>query len=645
MILSRKAVAVGIVAILIVVGIVSYAELVTGEIMIGFLQLPPVVLAMLFVLVILNRWAARTFPGRELNPQEMVVVYVMMLLSAMVASRGVMEDLLPMLAGPNYLATAENRWQALYFPHIPSWLVPWDPHGAAQQWITQRFYEGLRWGEAFPWRPWVGSLLVWTLLIGLVFFAFICLSVILRKQWSDNEKLSFPLVQLPLEMILDRPDRPFIRNPVMWAGFMIPFWYFGMNGLHNINPAIPSIPIYWDIKDALTTHPWNQVSFWRAYFSFAGVGFFFLLPTDLLFSLWFFYIFGHIEEVLSAAFGVDPSSTPHAEGSVMVGYQAAGAWLALTVYLFLLARPHLKLVWQHAAGRLRGGDENEVLPYRTAVWGLAAAMVGIVIWGMAIGMSWWVVLGEFTVYIFVEALIMARAVTEGGVIMTEGVMIPQDLYTVFLPANTLGQNNLTGLAFFEALFTRDLRGLTLTGFLDAQKLADGVRLERRRLLGVFVLSLSVAMISSAAIQLWLPYHLGAVTMYSYTYRGNNVQFFRENSPAMTGLVPAQPGNLFWLLVGIGVTALLVNLRIRLDWFPFHPLGYALTTSWMGTVFWTPILIAWALKSLVIRYGGMRLFVRVRPFFLGFVFGEFTAAVVWTLIAAGFHVPAPEFPWP
>jgi hypothetical protein len=627
--------------------LVSYAELVTGQIMMGFLQRPPVVVALLLLLVLANRWVGSIRRSWALKPAELAVAYIMMLLAAMVASRGVMEDLLPMLAGSNYLADAQNRWKQLYFPHIPSWLVPWDPHGPAQQWITVRFYEGLRWGEALPWRPWIGPLLIWTMLVGLVFFAFICLSVILRRQWVDNEKLSVPLVQLPLEMMGGRPDQPFLTNRMMWAGFAIPFVIFSMNGVHNANPAVPAIPLDIDINSLVLTHPWNQISFFHSYFSMAGIGFFFLLPVDLLFSIWFFCLVGHGEEVLSAALGVDPTPTPHAEGSILVGYQAVGAWLALAVYLFMLARPHLARVWRSAITRNDPGQApaDEVLSYRVAVWGLAGSMLGSVVWGMAIGMTWWVVLGEFAIFIFVEAIIMARAVAEGGVLMAEGVMVPGDLFTLFAPLNTLGQANLTGLAFFDALFTRDLRGLTLTGFLDAQKLADGVGLMRRRLLGVFVLALALAMVASAALQLWLPYHLKALNMYSYAYRGNNIQFFRENAPAMSGAVPSNSGDMIWLVIGILVTVLIATLRIRLSSFPFHPLGYALTTSWMTQVFWTPILIAWILKTVVIRYGGMRLFIRVRPFFLGLVFGEFTAAVVWTVISILFPVKAPTFPWP
>ena len=50
-------------------------------------------------------------------------------------------------------------------------------------------------------------LLNWGILIGLVVFAFLCLAAILRRQWVDNEKLAFPLAQLPLEIAGDEERR------------------------------------------------------------------------------------------------------------------------------------------------------------------------------------------------------------------------------------------------------------------------------------------------------------------------------------------------------------------------------------------------------------------------------------------------------
>src|ERR671927_171637 len=67
----------GTVAIAVVVLIVTWAELVTGKIMIGFLQLPPVVLPLLFMLVVVNMAARRVAPGAALTAPELAVIFVM----------------------------------------------------------------------------------------------------------------------------------------------------------------------------------------------------------------------------------------------------------------------------------------------------------------------------------------------------------------------------------------------------------------------------------------------------------------------------------------------------------------------------------------------------------------------------------------
>jgi hypothetical protein len=63
------------------------------------------------------------------------------------------------------------------------------------------------------------------------------------------------------------------------------------------------------------------------------------------------------------------------------------------------------------------------------------------------------------------------------------------------------------------------------------------------------------------------------------------------------------------------------------------------------VFWFPALVAWLLKSAITRYGGIKLYLKLRPFFLGLIFGEFFMAAVWSVLSFALHVPAPMFPWP
>jgi hypothetical protein len=49
--------------------------------------------------------------------------------------------------------------------------------------------------------------------------------------------------------------------------------------------------------------------------------------------------------------------------------------------------------------------------------------------------------------------------------------------------------------------------------------------------------------------------------------------------------------------------------------------------------WFCVFLGWLANALVRRYGGLREFLRFRPFFLGLVVGEFLTAAVWLGIDA------------
>ncbi len=64
--------------------------------------------------------------------------------------------------------------------------------------------------------------------------------------------------------------------------------------------------------------------------------------------------------------------------------------------------------------------------------------------------------------------------------------------------------------------------------------------------------------------------------------------------------------------GTAVTFLLAELRLRFWWWPLHPVGYLAANVW-GSQWWCmPLFIGWLLKSLTIRYGGLRLYQRTIP---------------------------------
>jgi hypothetical protein len=49
--------------------------------------------------------------------------------------------------------------------------------------------------------------------------------------------------------------------------------------------------------------------------------------------------------------------------------------------------------------------------------------------------------------------------------------------------------------------------------------------------------------------------------------------------------------------------------------------------------WFPMLLGWAAKGIILRFGGMKLFRAWIPFFLGLILGDIVIGVLWSLIGA------------
>ena len=47
--------------------------------------------------------------------------------------------------------------------------------------------------------------------------------------------------------------------------------------------------------------------------------------------------------------------------------------------------------------------------------------------------------------------------------------------------------------------------------------------------------------------------------------------------------------------------------------------------------WFSVFVAWAIKGAVLKYGGLALFERLKPMFLGLIFGEAVVAGFWVVV--------------
>jgi len=642
--LTLRAVLVGACGVVLVTFVTSWAELVVQRIAMGVVQFPPGAFGVFVLLIVANRVVGWLRPRWRLGAGELAIAYSMMLIAAMTASRGAPRRLISLLTSVNYYANPGNRWQETFFSYIPRQLVPWNPDGPPLQPNIMALYEGLHNGEPIPWAVWVLPLARWLVVVLMMFGAFLCLATILRAQWSDHERLSFPLAQLPMEMLRAEAGesvggQAFYRNKLLYLGAALPVGIHLLNLAHNINPAIPQVNLVYDLQRALfPSPPLSGMTTFRMHFCFSAIGFFFLLPKELLFSFWFFYLVltkGH--EAILLLLGQTLDRPGHADTSLYLVSAEAGGFFVLAGYFLYLARPLLIAAWRGVGG------EEEMMRYRTALVGLVVTIIASAGWFYLVGLSLWLGLMELLVYVLVISLVMTRATAEGGLLMTEIIFTPLDVFGMFGPRRSIGARNLTMMVFATVPFSGDMRGLTLQGMMDAQKIGDSVGLRRRSLHWGLWAGVIIALAAGFIIQLWINYRQGALSL-NGQYSWLSGVFWEEHESFLSGGEKFNGYATTCFLLGAAFTVFLSYMRLQFWWWPLHPLGFVMCGSWSLVVNWFPIFVAWAVKSIIVHYGGLKGFTRARPFFLGLIFGEMTIAVILTLIDAIWHIPAPYIPF-
>lgn len=643
-----RAYVVGLLAVIVICLVVSYSELVASRlgslgVMLGSTHMPPAAIGMIIILILANCLVKKVSRPLGIRAAELGVIYFMLVCAALMSSFGLVAMLLPSLVGVNYFASPQDHaWRDTFYSHIPKWLVPWDPSGPEQQTVSVQFYEGLRAGDHIPWANWIVPSLAWLSFAFLLFFLMACLTTLFRRQWVEHEKLTFPLVQLPMEMVSDDTSASFFRSRAMWLGFTLPVIVHGLSGVAKALPSVPELPTYFALNALWPNAPLNEMLVTPLVLSFSIIGFAYFLPLDVSFSMWFFLLFFRFQDYIALYLGYHLDPTPLYTGTRFYqAYQSTGAFAAIAVLMFWLARPHLRLVKERVLGRSNGNsDSDEFMNYHTAFWGGLVAFLLLVLWLKAAGMSPFV--GAFTIaaFVFVIMLVLTRCVSEVGLLLLQPVFTPLDMWAVAAPKAAMGAPGLTMTSFLNGVFMRDPHNI-MPAFMDSMKGADMVNVKRRSMAVGVLLTVLVGAFAALMIQLWLIYKYGGLQLNSWFFQNNARMFFDESSAILNGQRPFDYRAPVWFSMGSLFTVFLYAMRARFWWWPFHPLGYAMGCSWPAILYWSSFLVAWLVKSALLRYGGAVTYRRFRPFFLGLILGEFSSAILWTVLNALFGLSSPR----
>ncbi|MDP6176086.1 MAG: hypothetical protein QGF09_18150, partial [Rhodospirillales bacterium] len=235
--------------------------------------------------------------------------------------------------------------------------------------------------------------------------------------------------------------RPFFRRPLMWLGFSIPFVILSLNALHSYYNFIPEIALE-------TSVPlFRNTLVMPISLSFMTLGFSYFVNLQVLLGIWVFFLLIAMHRGVFNVLGIAMTErlTGYATSEAIPAHEGMGAMIAFVLFSLWVARGHLRAVARKAfVGDGEVDDADEILSYRTAVFGMIIGLVGVGVWLTLSGFPGW--LAPWFLFIaFVLFVGLSRFVAEAGLATIRAPIYPQPLMTSNVGTTAIGSEGLVAL--------------------------------------------------------------------------------------------------------------------------------------------------------------------------------------------------------
>ncbi len=588
------------------------------------LMIPPVVLTLL--LVALNVPLRRLSRRSALTQTELVLFYAMQAIICAVASEWI-DNTVAYAHSCALFGAGNSSVEKGILPYASGRLFFLDKAG-----LETYTGGGKPLSYALTQLPlWWPKIAAWTLLMGLVCLAMLCINSLMRDQWTNRERLSFPTLQLPIAITQAGGAGPIWRSRWMWGAFAAMFAIDMLNGFSFLYPSIPSINVRFmgDVGAWFTSRPWSDIG-WTpiAIFPYlSAIGLF--MPTDLLLSCIVFFFVRKGQQVLLSSMGYEQGyfgggglvpTPPYATE------QSWGAFIGLAVMAVWVARGYLREVW----GEIRSGApvERRLVPHRLAFAGLVASIFGLGAFGALCGLPFAFVVGYSGAFlVFSVALTKLRA--QLGPPLNEVALLgPNQLIVDFRGTHGIPDSMVARWVTMLNFMNRIHRTHPMPHQLESIKLAEQHGVSQRAMFTAIAVASVLGIAMGGLCHVAIGYRLGA----------SNTAW---DTPAIVQQLtdtprPPNPAAICAMTLGFAGVLAMDNLRFRMPGFLLHPAGYALGMNFGIDYIWFGLILVLILKVYVQRYYGLNGYERLRMAALGVILGEYVAEAIWSGLAMLTH---------
>lgn len=486
-----------------------------------------------------------------------------------------------------------------------------------------------------PWSHWAKPLFYWAIIVGLTYLILYTFNILIFRQWAYNEKLIFPLAELPETMAgLESgsqtsnmiPD--LFKNGLFWVGFAIAAGVMGWNLLCNtgLMPGLTPLNLTNSWTPFIRTSMFKGLCYGaRSAVFFTMIGLAFLIPQKVSFSLWFFHIMYMILLLALAAlgYGQNESSFPSEWWYTQNFRSGIGAGALIVFATLVLWKCRDVLLCAIRPDRLENvtPDEAHELRISSTLFLIASCALILALWGLLGVNFFYAVFGYITIMIFTIGLI--RVVAEGGVLSFQSHASPFHLirHIIGMDKSYTAPHLYAPLMIFYSVLFLDLKTFIAPAMANSLKISDDLKMSRKRYHLSMLLGIVVSVVVAITVAIILCYDSGADAMQSWFYT-----FFPKNTYSLIGSISKVPpmatsAGRGWLLSGALLMAVLLYFRQNNFWLP-HPIGLIMLVNPLMEGVWFSILLGWLAKSLVTKYANKETYTKVRGLFIGLILGEF-----------------------
>ena len=506
-----------------------------------------------------------------------------------------------------------------------------------------------------PWSGWTRTLAFWAPLMILITSATFGLAAVVHRQWSRHEQLPYPIAVFAHALIADDDQNggALFRNRLFWAGLLFVFlielnnyacrwWpqtFIPVVLRFDFSPLAPRLPLLVRGKGMALLYP-------RVLFPVLGLAYF--LASDICLSMtigpWIYCLIAGV----FAGYGIE--LRPGKEMALSIeGFLYSGGYFGILLMVLYTGRHYYRSVLRCSIG----ARQDDTVP-GYAVWGMRLFIAGAglaTLQLIAVGLAWHLALMYvfFTVMVYV---VVSRIIAETGAFIIGTFVFPGVLLWGFFGAPYLGPKAMVTTFVLSTVLCL-IPGRAPMGFIvQALRLAEmtEVNLDKTVRWGLAAMLLSFSLAVPVAIY-WqydrgtpnygwprkaatYPFEntveaihkLKAQGRYEQATQARGLQRLGDLTPSAVHIAAFTAAAALAVVFGTG--------RLVFRRWPLHPVIFLFLGGSAAMHMAFSFFLGWLIKFSAAKYGGARLYQKLKPLMIGLIagamLGQFVPLVVGTV---------------